>query len=169
MVHSMITTLHEMEHHIHTTYGNSKVLASQTTWAPIAGIGQGNGVGPHIWAAVSSPMFQIMQSDGFYANIIMAISRQEKTLVGFAFVNDTDLCVHDPHITSNNGQSAMQNSVDHWEGLLCTTGGVLVPSKCFWYLIDFQFTNNSWKYVTKQQHTGKLSIKDNKQQRVAIP
>jgi len=42
-------------------YGNSSQSASQTTWAmPIAGIGQGNGNGPSIWAAVSLPMFDIM-------------------------------------------------------------------------------------------------------------
>jgi len=80
MVQSMITTLHEMEYHIHTTYGDSKVLASQMTWqALIAGIGQGNGVGPHIWAVGSSPMFQIMWSDGFYANIVAAIPEGKDT------------------------------------------------------------------------------------------
>jgi len=30
------------------------------------GIGQGNGTSPSIWAAVSSPMFDIMCQDGFY-------------------------------------------------------------------------------------------------------
>jgi len=59
MVSSMITTIHEMEHHIHTTYGDSKISASCSSWqAPTAGIGQGNGAGPHIWAAVSTLIFQ---------------------------------------------------------------------------------------------------------------
>jgi len=119
MVQSMITTLHEMEHHIQTTYGDSMVSVSQTTWqAPIASIGQGNGAGPQIWAVVSSPMFDLMRWDGFYMYIIAAISRREKTLVGFVFVNDTNLCIHGPHINSNNVQSVMQHSVDNWEGLL---------------------------------------------------
>ncbi len=170
MVQSMITTLHEMEHHICTTYGDSKVLASCNTWhAPIAGIGQGYGAGPQIWAAISSPMFQIMQSDGFFVNIVASISKWEKTFIEFTFVDDTDLCVHGSHITSSNVQSAMQNSVDHQEGLLRATGRALVPSKCFWYLVDFQFTNNSWKYITKQQHPSELWIKDDKQHWVAIP
>jgi len=61
MVQSMVTMLHEMQHHIRTTYGDSLVLASRTTWqAPIAGIGQGNGAGPQIWAAVSLPMLDLM-------------------------------------------------------------------------------------------------------------
>jgi len=71
---SMITTIHEMNHHVRTMYGDSKTSASRASWqAPITGIGQGNGAGPHIWAAVSSPMFDIMRLDGFYAHIITSI------------------------------------------------------------------------------------------------
>jgi len=44
---------------------------------PIAGIVQGNGAGPAIWAAVSSPMFKIMRQDGFYALKQGAISLQQ--------------------------------------------------------------------------------------------
>jgi len=52
---SMITTIHKMQHHIQT-FGDLATSASHTIWhAPIAGIGQGNGAGPQIWAAVSSP------------------------------------------------------------------------------------------------------------------
>jgi len=61
MVHSMITTLYKMQHHIQTTFGDSTRSASCTTWqTPIARIGQGNGVGPHIWAVVSSPLLDLM-------------------------------------------------------------------------------------------------------------
>jgi len=170
MVQSMVTMLHKMEHHIQTTYGDSTVLASQTTWqAPIASIGQGNGVGLQIWAAVSSPMFNLMRLDGFYAHIIAAISRKEKTLVGLAFVDNTNLCVHGPHINSTNIQTTMQQSVDNWEGLLQSTSGALIPTKCFWYLINFQLTQNKWKYITKHQKLGELSIKDDLQHWVMIP
>jgi len=71
----MITTIHDMQHHIRTTFGDSAQSATQTSWhAPIAGIGQGNGAGPHIWVAVSSPMLDIMQLDRFYAQVISAIT-----------------------------------------------------------------------------------------------
>jgi len=78
MVLSMITTIHEMEHHIHTTFGDSKISASHSSWqAPMAGISQGNGAGPHIWAAVSALIFQLMCTAGFYAHVITAISLQQ--------------------------------------------------------------------------------------------
>ena len=95
------------------------MAASRATWQlPIAGIGQGNGAGPHIWAVVSSPLLDIMRKDGFYAHMIGAILHLEKKLVGFAFVDDTDLCVYGQHITSNNVRQSMQQSVDNWAGLL---------------------------------------------------
>jgi len=100
-------------------FGDLVVHASQATWKePIAGIGQGNGAGPHIWVAVSSPMFKIMQQAGFYANVMAAISLKAKQLVGFAFVDDTDLCVYRPQVVTSNISTSMQSRVNHWEGLL---------------------------------------------------
>jgi len=116
MINSMITTIHEMEHHIHTTFGDLKTYASRDTWqAPIAGIGQGNGAGPQIWVAVSSPMLDIMWMAGFYVHLMTAITKMDKKLVGFAIVDDTDLCVYGPHITPQNVCQEMQQLVDHWE------------------------------------------------------
>jgi len=167
---SMIVTIHKMEHHIWTTYGDSVTSSSHRSWkVPIAGIGQGNGAGPHIWAAVSSPMLNVMCEDGFYAHVITSILCLSKKFVRFAFVDNTNLCVHGPHIMTQNVTIKMQHSVDHWEGLLKATGGALVPTKCFWYLINFKWLNNKWQYVTSQQHPGNLSINDESQNRVCIP
>jgi len=100
MIQCMITMIHKMDHHIRTTFGDSKISASRATWqALIAGIGQGNGAGPQIWAAVSSPILDIVRRDSFYAHLITAISHMKKKLVGFAFIDDTDLCVFGPHIS----------------------------------------------------------------------
>jgi len=83
MIDSMITTLHDMEHHIRTIFGDSNISASRVSWQlPIAGIGQGNGAGPHIWAAVSSPMLDLMREHGFYAHMIGAILHMEKNWWG---------------------------------------------------------------------------------------
>jgi len=56
-----------MQHHTCTVHGDSQQFASHATWAqPVAGIGQGNGTGPAIWVAVSSPLFKIMKEDVFW-------------------------------------------------------------------------------------------------------
>jgi len=170
MADSMITTIHEMRHHIRTTFGDSTVWSSRDTWQlPVAGIGQGNGAGPQIWAAVSSPLLDLMRSHGFYAHMITSISLLEKKLVGFAFVDDTDLIIHGPQVTSANLLPTMQSSVDHWEGLLRATGGALVPTKCFWYGIDFKWKINTWQYLRTREHPGNISILDDNRQQVTIP
>jgi len=93
-VQSMLSMIHGMNHHIQTAFGDSSKSAGRTTWkSPITGIGQGNGAGPSIWVAVSSPMFDIMRQDGFYALLTGAISKLQRKISGFAFVDDTDLCI----------------------------------------------------------------------------
>jgi len=54
----------------------------------------------------------------------------------------------------------MQQAVTHWEGLLRATGRVLVPEKCFWYLIDFEYSSNKWTYKTGNQAPSSISILD---------
>ncbi len=64
-------------------------------------------------------------------------------------MDDTDLLnidltkderVEDVHI-------AIQEIVNSWGNLLIATGGVLQPSKCFYSIISFKWTNNEWLYI----------------------
>ena len=40
----------------------------------------------------------------------------------------------------------MQQVVDAWEGVAKSTGGALEPSKCWWYLIHFEWNGSDWSY-----------------------
>ena len=40
----------------------------------------------------------------------------------------------------------MQEALDHWEAGLTATGGAIVPSKSFWYLVDYKWTQGTWTY-----------------------
>jgi len=142
-------------------YGDSSQSASHNTWAtPIVGIGQGNGTRPAIWAAVSSPMFDIMQQEGFYALLQGAISLQQRRITGFAFIDDTDLCM--THMSDQVDQVAihMQQTVTNWEGLLHVTSRALVLEKCFWYLVAFEHKNNKWQYLKRHQLPSSISLLD---------
>ena len=46
----------------------------------------------------------------------------------------------------------MQQAMNLWEGesLRATGGGTLRADKSFWYLIDFEYQHNQWKYQKKQ-------------------
>jgi len=128
-VKSMVTTLAQLQHHVRLAYGNSMQSQGQSNWSEpvVTGIGQGNGVGPQIWVAVSMPLFKILCQDGFIATVICTLTLQQRQLGGFIFVNDTNLIVTD---TSNNVQKVatkMQQSLMLWHSLLKATSVI-------WYL-----------------------------------
>jgi len=75
----MIMTLANLRHHICSAFGNSTCYQGQENWEEsVAGIGQGNGVGPQIWVAVSSPLFNILQQEGFVATFICAYQKNKE-------------------------------------------------------------------------------------------
>jgi len=65
--------------------------------------------------------------------------------------------------------SKMQQSLQLWHGLLKATGGDLVPDTCFWYLINFQYKKNHWKYKTWEDKTSNLQIPNQDGTMVTIP
>jgi len=76
-----------------------------------------------------------MKEDVFLAMVKCAMLQLAKEIGGFTFINDMDLCLPGPRLASHISK-LMQQLVTHWEGLLHTTGGALVPEKCFWYLLN---------------------------------
>jgi hypothetical protein len=53
--------LQNLQHTVRTMYGDSKSGYGRTLWAvPYYGVGKGNGVGPVIWAMVSTPVLKMM-------------------------------------------------------------------------------------------------------------
>ncbi len=166
----MINTLAKMTHHIRTAYSNSSQGQNHKDWVePITGIGQGNGVGPQIWVAISTVLFNIMREDGMFTSIVSTISHQKLDISGFVFVDDTDLIATHAQGDMDNIQTKIQKSVTNCEGLLKATGGTLVPEKCFWYAIKFQWSNNKWTYMNQEQAPAKLMVQDKTGQLVTIP
>ncbi len=80
--------------------------------------------------------------------------------MGFAFVDDMGLCVSMVDGTSEHMLTQMQASVTNWEGVLWVIGRALVSYKCFWYLINHEWTNCCWKYKLTQQAPSNLVIVD---------
>ena len=127
------------------------------------GVYQGNGAGPVIWAVVSSPLLKIMREQGYGTFFKTAISGLEIRLVGYAFVDDTDL-IQSAKNSSESIESVikeMQSAIDLWEGLIKATGGALSVEKCCWWAIDFTWKEDgSWRYKTKEEIAGSLKAKD---------
>jgi len=96
---------------------------------------------------MSSALFDILCSNGFFTLLIGAISGQSWKLAGFAFVDNTDLIV----MVMEDMVHQMQAAVAEWEALLSATDRALVPEKCVWYLVNFEFHRSQWRYTSKNE------------------
>jgi hypothetical protein len=131
----MFTTIQNLQHRIRTVYGDSTIgFSGRLFTIPIQGVGQGNGVGPQIWAVVSTPIFDMLRAMGYGAHFEASISQDRLHFVGFAIVDDADLVQ-----TSEKGSQCfhevakkMQDALSAWEGGLKATGGAIVPEKSHW-------------------------------------
>jgi hypothetical protein len=163
---SMFGALQSATHHILTGFGLSQEGYGgkeryDKEQLPLMGVGQGNGAGPAIWAAISTVLLEVMDSKGFGANLYGALTKRLCSLIGYAFVDDTDL-VHtatDPNIPISSLTDKFQSAVDHWNGLLAATGGAIEPSKSFIYILDFKWTGKKWTYKNKTESPCALKIR----------
>ena len=59
-----------------------------------------------MWAAISTPIFNMLRSAGFGVTILSALTKHVVKFVGFAFVDDTDLC-HAAESVNQSGESLL--------------------------------------------------------------
>ena len=158
----MFRPLQYLEHTIRCAYGNSSATYGSNRWeVPMQGVYQGNGAGPIIWAVVSSPLLEILKEDGYGTFFQTAISGKSIRIVGYAFVDDTDLIqTAKEGETFDDVERGMQDALNLWEGLIKNTGGALAVDKCRWWGIDFRWTNGNWFYKTPQELQGQLTAVD---------
>jgi len=71
----MFTTLQNLQHHVRMFYRDSSTWEGNKVWAVlVAGIGQGNGAGPQIWAVVSTLILDLLRQEGYGAAFKAAVS-----------------------------------------------------------------------------------------------
>ena len=69
-----------------------------------------------------------------------SLSKETRDIVGFAFVDDTDIIEGDltaTDLTFHDVATNMQEAIDQWECGLKATGGTICPDKSFIYPISF--------------------------------
>ncbi len=160
-VDCLFTTLQEAKHQVRKSYGDSYLSYGGSNWVtPMHGIGQGNGAGPAIWAVLSTPLLNLLRSQGFGCKFTSPISKETLQFVGYAFVDDTDVIESKPNVNSDVVVHGLQQAVDYWEGGLKATCGAIVPEKTFWYLIDFKWNSGSWYYKSIDDCPGTIYIND---------
>jgi hypothetical protein len=169
----MFETIQRLKHFIRTAYGDSEISFGgdpRSGDPPKHGVGQGNGCGPAIWAAVSTPALDMLRASGAGVDLRSAISSEVMRMAAYSLVDDTDL----PQLASSEFDvnvvlQLIQRSADMWEGAIRATGGAIVPGKSFWYLIDFIFADDgSPRYAKIAQRPATLTVLDASGTRVPL-
>ena len=155
VVESMLGTIENMKFFLRTGFGDSKEFARSSIEIRTQGLCQGNGASPAAWAVVSIVIIRAHKEKGHGAQFLCPISNLKCHIAGVLFVDDTDLI----HIKMEENEQAdetlfnLQESITNWGKLLLATGGALKPSKCFYYLISFEWRpDGTWKYAANEKN-----------------
>lgn len=163
---SLFATLQNGEHSVMTgcglseeTHGGKRRM--QNGLLPIQGVLQGNGMGPFIWATISTILIACMHKMGHVAHLAGCISGMVIKLMGYTFVDDTyvNYFAKDNNTSTTSILQEFQDSVDCWEGVLRATGVGMEHSKTFWHLVDFKWTGGKWEYLTEEEAPGEITLR----------
>jgi hypothetical protein len=153
---TFLKILFHMEYYVRTAYGvASEGYSNLIKW--LLGIMQGAGHSGGLWALTSSIMLDQMETaDGAVFHSPYP-SNASCCRNGEAFVDDTTLWALQRGILFARLIAMMRKTAQRWERLLYATGGALNLLKCFWYGIQWNFTDAGVPRMMKTQH-GDLDI-----------
>jgi len=134
----MFSTIQLLHHYIRTAFGDlDSSFMGITMQSPLQGVvGQGNGASPQIWAAVSSPIFNMVCQSGNGTTLQSLTTDDMISFVGFGFVDNVNLIVADNTIPRNPHSivQQLQCTLDLWEMGLRISGGTLSAKKVIGHL-----------------------------------
>ena len=115
-------------------------------------------------------MFEMLHSLSLANFMYTPISGKDLALVGFVYVDDSDLFVYLLNTNTEEMATKMQVLIDSWEKSSKVTGGSLSPDKCWWYLVDFKWDQNcNWQYIDlNESETYKMQVNDSNNHRQTI-
>ena len=115
---------------------------------------------------VSAPLIEMLrkaQNGGFFKEPISNITHH---IVGYAYVDDTDLIdvdMRDDKRHLDDAAASMQEAIHRWEGGLKVTGGAIRPDKSWVYAIGFDFdAQGKWHYKPNVAEEYKFQVRDHK-------
>jgi hypothetical protein len=136
-----LSTLSKIKYHVKTAYGISERSYSSNDKRTIHGPGQGGRGSPAIWVAISSLIMHCLQGKTNGFTITNPYDKSDKfTHWMTGFVDDvTHWCSHCDSQYEEQAVRDLQETAQWWERLLHATGGKLELSKCFFYIIQWEF------------------------------
>jgi hypothetical protein len=140
------TTLKKMKFRLRTALGESSRTYQHSNNTPIHGTGQGSCASPAIWLLISSILMDCLSEigGGMIMQDVNGISSIQQWIDGF--VDDTSLftnvtCHNDNHCIIQSCNQ-LRSDMIIWNDLLEASGGKLELSKCFYYILSWQFDND---------------------------
>ena len=146
----LFTALQTMQYCLRTGFGESSRLYGGTADNPIAGYGQGNGMAPPGFTALSTLVIKAYRRKGHGAHLTSAYTSRLFLLAAVMYVDDTDLT----HWGKSQEMSDavlvrhVQDSTTDYGELAQATGGILKQEKCFTYFLTYRFVNG----IARLQH-----------------
>jgi hypothetical protein len=147
----MLHPIQAMKFYQRTARGDSTTfMGGRDKDYPLQGLCQGNGAAPVCWLMISSLLMHCYKFQGYGSRFISPISGTIIDFLGEIYVNDTDLIVTCPNLTTAAAvHKELERSARAWAEGLNATGGALNPDKCKWTLTDYCCLGGKWTYAAQ--------------------
>ncbi len=162
LVVAMLHPIQSMKFYQCTARGDSKTFMGGRGWDnPLQGLCQGNGAGPACRLIISSILMHCYQHKGFGSWIILPISGAIIDFLGEIYVDDTNLIVTHPNLTTPKAiLEKLHNLADAWSSSLNSTGGAMKPEKSQWILAAYKWVEGTWRYRTQPKKEMRIPLPD---------
>ena len=148
----MVHIFHSMHHHLRMGFGNSAKFYISDPDKPLQGILRGNGTSPAVWAAVSTPIINILHCLNAGFKGVTPIMQQPIHIVSFSFVDDTTLLEAMIGKAGLDPVTPVQHNSDLWDEAMDATGGFILARKSFAQFVDqLSQSKNNWVIKRNKQ------------------
>jgi hypothetical protein len=148
---AMLHPIQAMKFYQRTARGDSTTfVGGRDKDNPLQGLCQGNGAAPACWLMISSLLMHCYKFQGYGSWFISPISGTIIDFLGEIYIDDTDLIVTHPNLTTAAAvHEELERSASAWADGLNATGGALNPDKCKWTLADYSCLGGKWTYAAQ--------------------
>ena len=151
--------IRQMQFRIKTALGISQDYYEDSNNEPLHGSGQGSGSSGPIWLFISSIIMDCFEdiASGMTMTNIDATTTTKQWIDGF--VDDTSIFTNADSNNPTELATILQNDAIEWNKLLSATGGKLELTKCFYYILHWQFDDEGIATPTSKEELEKLGVK----------
>jgi hypothetical protein len=155
---TLATTTKRMKFHVKTAFGVSPGYFNTTSTVAILGLLQGSAAVGALWALFLSLLFKVL--DERFSPTVFQSPRPNRSTRrhGEAFVDDVTLWTLATGMTLLQLAPLAEAKSQVWERILWVTGGGLALPKCYYYGIQWKWTNTGEPKMCTMEDTPNVAI-----------